>query len=211
MNYKIVYSCRKSLRISVRYNNEIIVGCPKGMPKRDIENFVNSKLGWIESVLAKNSVRLEELNDFYKFESIYLLGKKSALYLGSDKNYIDGDGVHLTDVKDLKKLYTACYKDALLSRVENISKATGLTFKSVSVKDYKSRWGCCNQKGEITFNYKIFMLPERLIDYNIVHELCHTVYFDHSKNFWYLVGKILPDYKSANKELKNYNFVTRLY
>jgi len=71
----------------------------------------------------------------------------------------------------------------------------------VSVKNQKTRWGSCSKKGNLNFNYKILFLPERLCDYIIVHELCHLAEFNHSKRFWGLVTKMVPDCRDVRREI----------
>ena len=72
----------------------------------------------------------------------------------------------------------------------------------INVKNQKSRWGSCSKKGNLNFNYKIAALPEELRDYVVVHELCHLAEFNHSKNFWNLVGQAIPDYREIKKEFR---------
>ena len=72
----------------------------------------------------------------------------------------------------------------------------------ISIKNQKTRWGSCSMKGIINFNYKIALLPERLADYIIVHELCHLGEFNHSRRFWNLVAEAIPDHREIRSELK---------
>ena len=75
----------------------------------------------------------------------------------------------------------------------------------ISIKNQKTRWGSCSNKGNLNFNYKIALLPQKLRDYIIVHELCHLGEFNHSQKFWNLVAKTIPDYLAIRKELKRDN------
>ena len=75
-------------------------------------------------------------------------------------------------------------------------------FKNITVRNQKTRWGSCSKKGNLNFNYKIALLPETLADYLVVHELCHLGAFNHSKKFWNLVAKTIPNYLQIRKELR---------
>jgi len=107
--------------------------------------------------------------------------------------------------KGTKKDY-AEYKDQALAlaqeRIECFNKIYGFKFNKINIKNQKTRWGSCSRKGNLNFNYKIALLPERLADYIIVHELCHLKRFNHSQKFWNLVAKAFPDYLDIRNELK---------
>jgi predicted metal-dependent hydrolase len=78
-----------------------------------------------------------------------------------------------------------------------------LTYHRVSIKNHKTRWGSCSKKGNLNFNFRLIFLPLELLDYLVVHELCHLQEFNHSENFWNLVKKTIPDYKKLRHELRN--------
>jgi len=107
--------------------------------------------------------------------------------------------------KGTKKDY-AEYKDQALAlaekRIGYFNKTYGFKFNKINIKNQKTRWGSCSRKGNLNFNYKIALLPERLADYIIVHELCHLKEFNHSQKFWNLVAKVMPDYLEIRNELK---------
>lgn len=87
-------------------------------------------------------------------------------------------------------------------RLEHFNKVYKFSFNKISIKNQKTRWGSCSKKGNLNFNYKIALLSERLSDYIIVHELCHLGEFNHSRKFWNLVAKTIPDYPEIREELK---------
>jgi len=68
----------------------------------------------------------------------------------------------------------------------------------------RSRWGSCSVSGNLNFNYKLIHLPEDIAEYIVAHELCHLAEFNHSKKFWELVSKTIPDHKLRRKRLKKY-------
>jgi predicted metal-dependent hydrolase len=85
--------------------------------------------------------------------------------------------------------------------VERWNKIYGFYFNDIKVKQMSSRWGSCSSKKNLNFNYKLMFLPEKMIEYVVVHELCHLQEFNHSKQFWKLVERCVPDYKKIKKEL----------
>ncbi len=80
-------------------------------------------------------------------------------------------------------------------------------YKRVFIKNQKTRWGSCSKNGNLNFSYKILFLPDRLIDYIIVHELCHLGEFNHSKDFWALVEKTIVNYVELKNELKTHGAI----
>jgi len=75
------------------------------------------------------------------------------------------------------------------------------TYNRVTIRNQRSRWGSCSSKQNLNFNYRIIFLPQELVDYIIVHELCHLAEFNHSQNFWSHVARTLPDYASRRAQL----------
>jgi predicted metal-dependent hydrolase len=104
-----------------------------------------------------------------------------------------------------KAEYRKLKKQALalaVRRIEEFNQFYGYEYNNISIRNQKTRWGSCSQKGNLNFNYKIALLPEKFADYIIVHELCHLQEFNHSKNFWELVGRTIPDYRSIRREIR---------
>lgn len=87
------------------------------------------------------------------------------------------------------------------ARLAHFNRFYGFRFGRISIRKQKSRWGSCSKKGNLNFNYKIALLPGHLADYIIVHELCHLKEFNHSRKFWSLVSRAIPEDKKAKREL----------
>ncbi|MDP3726635.1 MAG: M48 family metallopeptidase, partial [bacterium] len=98
------------------------------------------------------------------------------------------------------------YKENARMRVQerliHFNQTYNFAFNAVSIRNQKTRWGSCSRKGNLNFNYRIALLPERLADYIIVHEMCHLKELNHSKQFWHLVSHAFPDHVVARNELK---------
>jgi hypothetical protein len=109
-------------------------------------------------------------------------------------------------VKGKKRDFKKYKGEALIlvqKRINYFNKIYDFDFNRVNIKNQKTRWGSCSKKGNLNFNYKIVLIPNKLADYIIVHELCHLKEFNHSRKFWNLVAKTLPDYLEIRNELKN--------
>jgi len=89
-----------------------------------------------------------------------------------------------------------------VARAEYFNAMYGFRFNQITIRNQKTRWGSCSRNKNLNFNYKIVLLPQRLADYIIVHELCHLGEFNHSHKFWALVAQVMPDHIDLRKELK---------
>lgn len=101
--------------------------------------------------------------------------------------------------------YEASKKEAkkhIEERLVYFQKVYGVTWKRVSIRNQKTRWGSCSRAGNLSFNYRLFLLPQHLCDYVIVHEMCHLREMNHSPKFWALVAVTFPDYKALRKEMR---------
>jgi predicted metal-dependent hydrolase len=99
-----------------------------------------------------------------------------------------------------RKDFASKKKDALafvVHRLPEMNRQYGFVYKKVSIRNQKTRWGSCSKTGTLSFNYRILDLPAPLADYLLVHELCHLQEMNHSKKFWALVGRAVPEYKKS--------------
>jgi len=94
----------------------------------------------------------------------------------------------------------------ITDKLEYFNKFYGFSYSRVTIRRQKTRWGSCSEHGNLSFNFKLYFLPEALADYIIVHELCHLRELNHSRGFWILVGQTIPDYKQRKKALDDFRF-----
>lgn len=101
------------------------------------------------------------------------------------------------------KAYKEKARELIMSRLEHFAYPYGFSYGRVSIRNQSTRWGSCSKQGNLNFNYRLVQLPLELLDYVVVHELCHLAEFNHSRKFWDLVAQAIPDYKERRRQLKN--------
>jgi len=108
----------------------------------------------------------------------------------------------------IKELLTAWFlgkaKENFETKTNEYAELLGFMPKSIIVKTYKARWGSCSTKGDISYNWKLILSPPHIIDYVVVHELCHMKELNHSPNYWKWVESILPDHKARRRWLREH-------
>lgn len=104
----------------------------------------------------------------------------------------------------LEKRYRSAARTLLENRVSYYHKITGGNYTSVTVRDQKTRWGSCSSRGTLSFNYRLIFAPPAVLDYVVVHELCHLTHMNHSGDFWDMVGSVLPGYREHRKWLREH-------
>ena len=118
-------------------------------------------------------------------------------------------GVYLTPAEArLLETYEKRYRKAARLRMEErtacFHKITGGNYTSITIRDQKTRWGSCSSSGTLSFNYRLIFAPPAILDYVVVHELCHLTHMNHSRDFWNMVESVLPDYKERRQWLKEH-------
>lgn len=106
--------------------------------------------------------------------------------------------------KQLESYFKVEAQNYISTRLVSLSAQTSLVPKQIKIKQYRARWGSCNNRQEVSFNYLLMMAPPSVIDYVIVHELCHLIHLNHSTDFWQLVGKHCPYYQEAKQWLSSH-------
>lgn len=216
MEYKLIRSRRKTISIVINKNAQVIVKAPLLVSQKYVDNFVSSKRDWI----AKNQKKMETIAEksqpkkYDGGEVFMIFGKEYHMCISSvdNKIYIQDDRIFfpskfLDNPKEhMIKFYKSIAKKYLIKRTEQIAQQTGLKPEKIKITRADKRWGSCSSKKNINFSYKLIMANEMAIDYVIIHELCHLIYMNHSKEFWASVGKLMPNYKEYKKYLKSNEF-----
>ncbi|MBR1931829.1 MAG: M48 family metallopeptidase [Lachnospiraceae bacterium] len=106
------------------------------------------------------------------------------------------------------KIYERRYRQqarrVFTNRVAYYHQFTGGHYTSITIRDQKSRWGSCSSRGTLSFNYRLVFAPPKVLDYVVVHELCHLTHMNHSKDFWDMVERIMPDYQIHKQWLREH-------
>lgn len=106
------------------------------------------------------------------------------------------------------KAFTIRYREEARRKIEErvafYHPLTGGRYTSVTIRDQKSRWGSCSSRGTLSFNYRLIFAPLPVLDYVVVHELCHLTHMNHSKEFWDKVASVMPEYKVHRQWLKDH-------
>ena len=104
-------------------------------------------------------------------------------------------------MKDIRKLADQA-SVVIPKRVEYFAEKIPVTYGRITIRNQKTRWGSCSSKGNLNFNCLLMLAPPEVLDYVVVHELCHRKEMNHSERFWREVENILPDYRERKKWLK---------
>lgn len=210
MEYTLIRSSRKTLALNIDREGRLIVRAPYRLSVEKIEQFIAEKADWIEKHTAAVSLRTEQKNERLNVPptELPLFGRLCPVVNEKPYGYTDGvfylpEGMALESlVPYLHKLYTRIAKEALIPRVQTLSEQTGLMITAVKINSAKTRWGSCSAAKSVNLSHRLIAADPKLIDYVIIHELCHTVHMDHSHDFYRLVENFLPDYKEREKGLK---------
>ena len=183
---------RLSLKISAAKGLEVIV--PTGYKQKRIPKLLMANKEWIEKHLSTiNNSKPTTIPDKIKL---------SAIGEVWDINDIKIRNPALDRKAMLHKWLQKKGRAHLIPRLDQLSQQTNLPYNKVSIRGQQTRWGSCSLQKNINLNYKLLFLTPELVDYVIIHELCHTKHLNHSVKFWQLVAQFFPNYRELRKELR---------
>lgn len=174
MKVTVIRSNRKTVAIQVNSDLSVTVRATRSVSEKDIEEILKRKEAWI----SKHIEKIKKTKERLEAEPTEKLTREKVIALAEEALKV------------------------IPERVEYFAKVIGVTYGKITIRNQKTRWGSCSSKGNLNFNCLLMLAPPEVLDYVVVHELCHRKQMNHSKAFWLEVEKVLPDYKEARKWLK---------
>ena len=207
---KLVRSKRKTLALIVETDGTLTVRAPQRMKEADIRRFIEAKQEWIKRKQAKAQEEALPPRQFVDGELFWYLGEQVPLRIVTEAEpALVMDGIFkLTKSAQpqAESVFTAWYREqarkVLTEQVEYFARMHAFKAGKIRISSARTRWGSCSSKETLSFTWRLVMTPLEVIDYVVVHELCHLQEMNHSKAFWARVETILPDYNTRRKWLK---------
>jgi len=218
LEYEVVYSKRRTLSIQVYPNGRVLVRAPKKFKSDKIEQFVRGKAAWVlkhQRRFRENPIALPTQRQYIEGECYRYLGREYRLKIVEGKEAVrleyDFLVVALSDTADktrvavlIDRWYRKKAKRIFAERLAAcfpIVAGWEIEYPKMTIRDMKSRWGSCSAKQKINLNLRLVQVAESLIDYVILHELCHFKEMNHSPAFYALMNDVLPDWRERKKQL----------
>ncbi|MFA5523427.1 MAG: SprT family zinc-dependent metalloprotease [Tissierellales bacterium] len=222
IHYNIVRTKRKTIGISIDMTGKVKVSVPLYIAEKQIVEIVEKKTNWIikklgvveeikKNVVIRKLVNGEKLLYLGKEYELRIVEKDQSEVKVTFQNEaiivylpkgIKNDSKKQSIKKELIIWYKKSFSKLVKERIKDYSSRLNVTPCKVVIKEQKTRWGSCSAKGNINLNWRLVMAPISIIDYVIVHELCHMKVMNHSKSFWKEVELIIPDYIERRRWLK---------
>ena len=173
ISYQIIRSSRKTMSLEIKADGSVVVRAPLRLSEAKIQKFVEEKQEWILKNLEKIQKRDAQKENVQKLSAL--------------------ERQHLQN--------KACV--VIPRQVAYYAEKLGVSYGKITLRQQKTRWGSCAANGNLNFNWLLILAPPEVLDYVVVHELCHRREMNHSQAFWKEVEKILPDYRERQKWLKD--------
>ncbi|MBO0959341.1 M48 family metallopeptidase [Neobacillus sp. MM2021_6] len=222
IRFEIKYKNRTSIGITIDSYGNIEVQAPKGTPDGRVLFLIEEKWDLIQQKLKEMKDRLHGQQEkvYEPGEEFLYLGNSYPIRIIEDINSMkdhvvfEGEMLHIyvkqIDNGKIKQALKRFYYQQCKALVAKSISAYQSHFKtkprSIQISDSQTTWGTCDSKLQLTFNWRLAMAPQEVIDYVIVHEMCHMVHLNHDRSFWRLVGKIMPDYIEKENWLASSNW-----
>jgi predicted metal-dependent hydrolase len=206
----IQYTVRRStrarrVRVSVDAERGVEVVLPQRAPERAADAAVRELRPWIER-------RLGELEDVRAIVAardgtVPYLGEELLLHPepGRTRVHRRGDVLRVPQGDAgpaLERWYRRQAKAEIAPRLDRAVEALGTHYTALTIRNQRTRWGSCSSTGAMSFNWRLLLAPEEVLDYVVWHEACHLIHMDHSPRFWGLVERHVPGYQGPRRWLR---------
>lgn len=213
--YRLVRSARRTLAVQVTAAGEVVVRAPRGASERVIEDFVEAQGPWISGQVQRARKRIAErpLHSFEEGSTVPLLGRDVVLRFG--RTHAPGDD-ELAIPGSSPDADRESRRAAVVARVLELAPSliaavhadaaarVGVGAKRILVKELRSRWGSCGPDRRMNLCWRLVLAPREVLDYVVVHELCHIHEPNHSRRFWSRVEAACPDYRTHRRWLREH-------
>jgi predicted metal-dependent hydrolase len=218
IKYEVVRSRRNTADVVIERDGRLLVRAPETVSRERIEQIVEAKKYWIYKNLAEwrdlNATRV--LREYRNGEGFLYLGRSFRLLLVANQTeplqLRNGRFCLCRDLAEhgsmraareaFKNFYIARGRERMLDRVCYYAPKVGALVSKVEVRELGNRWASYSPRGNVAFHWKCLMAPPTIIDYIVVHELCHFHHLDHTSAFWNEVDKVIPAYHERKEWLK---------
>ncbi len=220
-NTKIPYTVVRNSRaykVWLRIDDEkgLVVVIPKGRKISAIPKIIRTHKDWVITALKRREERMKNAPPPLGTSKVVVYrGRKVDLKIKNvacpnPKVKLENNSINVIMPKDseysVKEVLSEWLKERALlffsRRVEYFAGKLRLKYGCINVKDQKTRWGSCSSRGTLSFNWRLLFAPPEILDYVVVHEVCHLKYHDHSDRFWHLVSTIFPNFQKSRLWLK---------
>lgn len=215
----------RSIRLKLCPQRGLQLVVPPHFPVNTALSVVNRHRAWIEKTWAQVTSQQGTYGDFSDLSHLSLLAidetwqlvhevsastlkevtKASGAITQVDTHALSLRGPSLAAKKKLQRWLHVYAEKHLLARLALLSQRVNLPYASASVRMAKTRWGSCSSQKKIMLNVKLLFLPRELVDYVLLHELCHTVHMNHAPSFWQLLAQVNPACQTLRKQLNQAN------
>lgn len=223
LNVELLRSKRRTLGLELSPTG-IKARAPLRMSEIEIIEFIKTKRAWIDKHLQRmpsprqdHTIQLIDGDTLMLRGQAYQLrvieGSRSKVQVRPDQIVVPVSTSHLPLEQRVKHKLTRWYKEVAQHELQTRARYYAALMDvpqrradQIYVRDYKRRWGSCDSKGKLSFNWRILQAPTTVSDYVVVHELAHCHEFNHSKRFWAIVAQQMPDYKRQDDWLNRHGF-----
>lgn len=210
---EIIKSRRRTISLSLNSNGTATLKAPLFVSDKVISDFLNSRKKWLltktEAILSnteKYALKNNGLLLLYGNE-ISLKTSQSNVYFNCKDNSLYVPFLSLNAKDKVIDFYKNELKNYILPKAEFFAEKMNLNLKNITVTKAKTRWGSCSATNNISFSFRLLMCKKEVIDYVLIHELCHFLHKDHSRNFWQEVEKYNPNFKQNREWLKAHFYI----